>query len=186
MSTETLRSLTHETVEIYARAAKTIVKTYRTGAKRALGGIRKRLDRTAGATRIERPLESSLVNVGQQLAVLVGSRVDALSSAADGAIDVLASGSYKALGGVAGAADRFYRAFPSRATRVFARVNLPAVRLSRDLARQISRGADGVARRVGGEHEKAAVAKASAKPVRKPAKKVSRAAAKAPKRARKA
>ena len=186
MSTETLRSLTHETVHIYARTAKTLVKTYRVGANRALGGFRKRLGQTAGAVRIEQPLRSSLVNVGEQLATLIGTRVDALSSVADGAIDVVAEGSSKALGSVAGAADRFYRAFPTRATRVFARINLPAVRLSRDLAAQISRGAESVAKRVGGEHGKAAIAKTAARPVRRPAKKVTRPAAKAAKRARKA
>ena len=187
MTTETLRSLTNETVHIYARTAKTIVKTYRVGANRALGSFRKRLGiSTAGTTRIEPPLRGSLVNVGQQLATLVGTRVDAISSAADGAIDVLAKGSSKTLGGFAGAADRFYRAFPSSAAKVFDQINLPAMRLSRDLAARISRGAESVSKRVSGERGKAGVAKVVAKPVRRAAKKVSRPAAKAAKRVRKA
>jgi hypothetical protein len=185
MTTETFRSLTHETVQIYARTAKTIVKTYRAGAKRVLGGVRRRLAHTAGATRIEQPLRNSLVNVGEQLTMLVGTRIDALSSAANGAIDTVAHGSSKALGTFAGAADRFYRSLPSRAAGVFSQVNLPAVRLSRDLAVQISRGADSVAKRVGAEHGKGTGAKATVSRARRPARKASVPAAKATKRARK-
>jgi hypothetical protein len=181
MSTETLRSLSHETVQIYAHTAKTIVKTYRVGAKRALGGFRSRLGSVAGAIKVERPLKNSIVNLGEQVVALIGTRVDALSSAADGAIDAVAKRSSMALGTFAGAADKFYRVFPSRAPEVFAQINLPAVRLSRNLAEQISRGAEGVARRVEGE----AGAKI-AKPVRRPAKKAARTATPARKRARKA
>ena len=192
MSTETLSSLTHETVQIYAHTAKTMVKTYRVGAHRALGGFRRRLGKAAGAVKVEQPLKSSVVNVGQQLAAFVGARVDALSSAANRTIDVLARSSSSSLGTIAGGADRFYRAFPSRATEAFARINLPAVRMSRDLAAQISRGADSIATRVGGASGKAGVARAAAKPARRPAKKASsarttsRRAATGSKRARKA
>jgi hypothetical protein len=183
MSTETLRSLTHETVEIYAHTAKTIVKTYRVGAKRALGGLRRRLGSAAGAIRIEQPLKSSIVNLGGQVVTIIDTRVDALSSAADGAINAVAKGSSRALGTFAGAADKFYRVFPSRATEVFTQINLPAVRLSRDLAAQISRGAESVAKRVGGTRGRVAAAKI-ARPARRPAKKVSRPATPARKRAR--
>lgn len=167
MTTETFRSLTQETVHIYARTAKTVVKTYRTGANRALGGFSKRLG--AAGTRMERPVVNSLVNVGQQFAALIGARIDAISSAADGAIDTLAKGSSNTLGSFAGAADKFYRTLPTRAARVFSQVNMPAVRLSRDLAAQISRGAESVAKRVGGEAGKVAAKPARRAAVRKAA-----------------
>jgi hypothetical protein len=192
MSTETLSSLTQETVQIYAHTAKTMVKTYRVGAHRALGGFRRRLGKAAAAVKVEQPVKSSIVNVGQQLATFISTRVDALSSVANRTIDAVAKGSSRSLGTVAGGADKFYRAFPSRATETFARINLPAARMSRDLAAQISRGADSVATRVSGASGKAAVAKASAKPARRPAKKVSPAgktasrAARGSKRTRKA
>ncbi len=192
MSTETLSSLTQETVQIYARTAKTVVKTYRVGVHRALGGFRTRLGSAAGAVKIEQPVKKSILNVGQQLATLIATRVDALSSAANHAIDVVAKGSSKTLGTVAVGADKFYGAFPSRATEVFGQINLPAMRLSRDLAAQISSGAERIATRVGGASGKGAVAKAGAKPARRPAKKaspakkVSRPAAKGSKRGRKA
>lgn len=168
MSTETLRSLTHETVQIYAHTAKTVVKTYRAGAHRALGGFRKRLSKAASAVRVEQPVKRSVVNVGQQLATLMSTRVDSLSSAANRTIDVVAKGSSQALGTFAGSADKFYRAFPSRVTEVFAQINLPAVRMSRDLAARISHGAESMAMRVGG-----ASGESIAKPVRRSAKKVS-------------
>lgn len=189
MSTETLSSLTQETVQIYARTAKTLVKTYRAGVHRAVGGFRTRLGSAAGAVKIEQPVKKSILNAGQQLATLIATRVDALSSAANHAIDVVAKGSSKALGTAAVGADRLYGAFPSRATEFFGQINLPAMRLSRDLAAQISSGAERIATRVGG---KGAVAKAVAKPARRtskkvsPAKKVSRPVARGSKRARKA
>lgn len=169
MTTETLNSLTQETVRIYARTAKTVVKAYRVGAHRALGGFTRSLGRTAGAVDVDRPVRSSVLNASRQLAQYVGGRVDALSSAADGAIDAVAKGSSKALGAYMVAVDRFYDRFPARAGEVFARINLPAVRLSRDVAAKISAGAEHVAKRAAGP--------AAARPARKPAKRVVRRAA---------
>jgi len=169
MTTETLHSLTHETIHLYAHTAKTLVRTYRTGANRALGDLRKRLGHPSAAAKAERPVRSSFVNVGQELAAVVGRQIDALSTAANGAIDAVARGSDSTLGAFAGAADRFYRTLPSQASQLFAQINLPAVRLSRDLATQISRGAERVAKRVGAQERPRAAAKATAKAARKPA-----------------
>jgi len=182
MTTDTLHSLTHETIHLYAHTAKTLVKTYRTGANRALGDLRKRMGHPSAAAKAERPVRASFVNVGQELAAVVGRQVDALSSAANGAIDAAARGSDNTLGAFAGAADRFYRAMPSRASQLFAQLNLPALRLSRDLATQISRGAERVAKRVGAEKSSRTVAKPAAKPASRTARKPARTA----KRARKA
>lgn len=181
MTTETFRSLTQETVHIYARTAKTVVKTYRVGAHRAVGGFSRRLGAAGG--RVERPVVDSFVNVGQKFAALVEARVDTVASTVDGAIDTLAKGASQTLGSFAGAADKFYRTLPTRAARVFSQVNMPAVRMSRDLAAQIARGAETVAKRVGGEAGKAAAKPARRTAVRKAARP---AAARTAKRARKA
>jgi hypothetical protein len=167
MTTETFRSLTQETVHIYARTAKTVVRTYRVGAHRAVGGFSRRLGAAGG--RVERPVADSFVNVGQKFAALVEARVDTVASTIDGAIDTLAKGASQTLGSFAGAADKFYRTLPTRAARVFTQVNMPAVRMSRDLAAQISRGAESVAKRVGGEAGKAAAKPARRTAVRKAA-----------------
>ena len=166
MSTETLSSLAHETVEIYARTAKTMVDAYRITANKTLEDVRMRLGKVGGKEEVEQPVRSSLMKVGQQVVVVFGNRVDALTSAADDAIDMIAKGTDKALGTFTQAADKFYDAFPGKAGEFFEQVNLPAVRLSRDLAKQVARGADSLAKRVPGARAKHGATDVEAKPAR--------------------
>ncbi|MFO1196012.1 MAG: hypothetical protein U1E86_03460 [Burkholderiaceae bacterium] len=184
MSTETLSSLAHETVEIYARTAKVMVDAYRTTANKALEEVSARLGQVGGKEEVEQPVKSSLVKVGKQVVVVIGNRVDAFSSAADDAIEMIAKGTDKALGTFTQAADKFYDAFPGKAGEFFEQVNLPAVRLSRDFAKQVARGADTIARRAPGARAKHGATDVEAKPVRAARKAPRRRAA--PKRAAKA
>ncbi len=185
MSTETLSSLAHETVEIYARTAKTMVDAYRSTANKALEEVRSRMGSVGGKEEVEQPVKASLVKVGQQVVVVIGNRVNAFSSAADDAIDMIAKGTDKALGTFTQAADKFYDAFPGKAGEFFEQVNMPAVRLSRDFAKQVARGADSIARRVPGARAKHGATDVEAKPAARAARKAPRRRA-APKRAAKA
>ena len=163
MSNESLSTVALDTINQYARTARYVVGTYRTGVHRVLDGLGGKFADSLGNERISlsEPIKKSLVVAEQELAGLIGGGVARLSSGADRAIDAAVDTASAGVQSVAGVADRIQRAFPSIAAQSLLRINMPALLLSREAAQRVADAAEKYSLRMVGERPSTPVAKAA-------------------------
>jgi hypothetical protein len=151
MSTQpTLNATVIDVLGQYNQAAKSLVATYRDGTQRVVGGIDQRCSKLVADNKlplVPARVTERLVDAEQRLAAFVVKGVDRAADRADATIDKLSQG---AIGGVNRFAEETAWAKDLFVVNALRSLNMPAAKLSLQIAEQVAHGARRVSERVAG------------------------------------
>jgi hypothetical protein len=157
-----INTLSHQTINLYADAARAIVGAYRNGTQRLLQGLDGRLESGLASERIaiSAPLKQSLIGAECQITSLIQTGLHSVASVADQAIQAASNAATTSVNTIAAAGAQVLPSLPGDTAGVLATLNLPVAQLSHDVAARVAGTVRKVSARVAAvEAPVAAVAK---------------------------
>ncbi|HEX6703440.1 MAG TPA: hypothetical protein VF169_01665 [Albitalea sp.] len=171
MST-TLNSIAIDVVGQYGEAAKHLVQAYRTGTERAvtgLGGRYEKLLESRSLPLVTDSVKAGIIGAEQRLSGLVVDTVGRVSDGAGNAVDRVSS---RAIEGMQAFGEKTAWANDLMVVNALRTINLPAAKLSLEIATQINKATRSLSERIAGvPAAPAPKAKSAAKRVRRTARK---------------
>jgi hypothetical protein len=146
-----ISTLSLQTVDLYADAARSIVGAYRSGTERLLKNVESRLQNGLGSERvsISDPLKQSLVDAQRQIAGLIQAGLHGVAGVADQAISAATSVATTGVNTLAAAGAQVQKGLPGDTGELLVTLNKPAAQLSHDVAARVAGTVRKVSDRIG-------------------------------------
>ena len=146
-----ISTLSQQTVDLYADAARSIVGAYRSGTQRLLQNVEGRLQSGLGSERvaISDPLKQSLVDAQRQIAGLIQAGLHGVAGVADTAISAVTTVATTGINTLAAAGAQVQKSLPGDTGHLLVTLNTPAAQLSHDVAARVAGTVRKVSERIG-------------------------------------
>jgi hypothetical protein len=172
-----INSIAIDVLGQYNDAAKHLVSAYRVGTRRTVAGVGERYERLLnGRSLVSDGTKERLIGAEQQLGNFVVGAVSRVSERADSALDLVAS---RAVAGIEFFGAKTAWTNDSAIFNALRTLNLPAAKLSLQLATKLADASRRLSERVAGEAEVAAPVAKATKTVKRAAKRTRRVVRKA-------
>lgn len=147
----TITTLSQQTVDLYADAARAIVGAYRSGTQRMLERVEGRLETGLSNERIaiSAPLKQSLIQAERQIAGLVRASLHGVAAVADSVVSAASNVATTGVKTIAAAGAQVQQSLPGDTANVIAALNLPVAQMSHDVAARVAGTVRKVSERIG-------------------------------------